>query len=150
MPTVAARTEIAGARIERVWEIVSDTARYPRLVGHVLAVTPDDAYHRWAVLLNGSRVDWVQRDRLTPPRRLDFEQVSGDLDVLRGKWALAQRGASVALRLLIHFSLGVDGLAPLLDPVWAQAFQVHADALVRAVAAASLAAEIPVAEMDAT
>jgi ribosome-associated toxin RatA of RatAB toxin-antitoxin module len=141
MPTVTAQTEIAAARIERVWDIVSDVERYPSLAAHVLEVSPDGAHHRWAVLLNGSRVGWVQRDCPSPPRQLRFEQVTGDLDQLRGRWALEQRGTSVRLCLRICAHLGVDGLAPLLDPIWAQSFQAHADALVRAIAAASSPAE---------
>jgi ribosome-associated toxin RatA of RatAB toxin-antitoxin module len=136
MPTVNASTKIVGARIERVWHVVSDVERYPSMAGHVLEVSPDGGRHRWVVLLNGSRVYWVQRDLPSPPWRLEFEQVTGDLDRLRGCWTLEQRGADVLLSLEIHFHLGIDGLAPLLDPIWTQSFQAHADALARAVAAA--------------
>lgn len=138
MPTVNALAELRGARLERVWEVVSDVERYPDLAGHVLEVSPCDGGHRWVVLLNGSRVEWVQRDRPTAPLSLEFEQVTGDLDALRGRWTLDRSASGVTVRLRIDFHLGVDGLAHLLDPIWAQSFQAHADALTRAVASADL------------
>lgn len=136
MPTVNALAELDGARIERVWEVVSDVERYPDLVDHVLEVSPCEGGHRWVVLLNGSRVQWVQRDRPTEPSSLEFEQVTGDLDTLRGRWTLDRSASGVTVRLRIDFHLGVDGLAHLLDPIWTQSFRAHADALTRAVTAA--------------
>lgn len=136
MPTVNALAELDGARIERVWEMVSDVERYPDLADHVLEVSPCDAGHRWVVLLNGSRVRWVQRDWSTEPLSLEFEQVTGDLAALRGRWTLDRSPSGVTARLRIDFHLGVGGLAHLLDPIWTQSFQAHADALTRAVLAA--------------
>jgi polyketide cyclase/dehydrase/lipid transport protein len=136
MPTVNATAELTGARIEGVWDVVSDAGHFPDLADHVLEVSPGDGGHRWVVLLNGSRVQWVQRDRPRGPRLLEFEQVEGDLDALGGRWTLDPSATGVTLGLRIEFHLGVDGLAHLLDPIWTQSFQAHADALTRAVAAA--------------
>jgi ribosome-associated toxin RatA of RatAB toxin-antitoxin module len=143
MPTVSTRTEITNARIQTVWNIVRDVERYPSLANHVLEVSPDGPHHRWAVLLNGSRVEWVQRDWWKPPSRAGFDQVSGDFDRLRGGWWLERRGSGAVLRLRIDLHLGVDGLAPLLDPVWAQSFQAHADALLSAIAGAAGEPAVP-------
>ncbi|MEU5693412.1 SRPBCC family protein [Actinosynnema sp. NPDC020468] len=129
--TVVARTPLDGVPEQRVWAAVRSVAEH---AGHVLAVsaTPEGD-ERWSVLLNGSRVDWVQRNHPVAGGRMRFDQVSGDLAELGGTWSVADG----VLGLDVEFHLGVDGLAPLLDPIWAQSFQAHADALVRAVAAAS-------------
>lgn len=137
MPTVNALAELDGARVERVWEVISDIERYPDLTDQVLEVSPCGDGHRWVVLLNGSRVQWVQRDRATEHESLEFEQVTGDLGALRGRWTLDRSASGVTVRLRIDFHLGVDGLAHLLDPIWTQSFQAYADALTRAVAAAA-------------
>lgn len=142
MRAVAASAEIAGADLDQVWGIVSDSARFPRLVDHVLAVTRrGDGAVEWLTLLNGSRVSWVQREFAQQPRLLVFEQLYGDLDQLRGRWTLHPQPTGVQLRLKIEFHLGVDGLADLLDPIWEQSFQAHADALTRAVARAGSPAQ---------
>jgi ribosome-associated toxin RatA of RatAB toxin-antitoxin module len=139
MFTVNASADVVGARVEQVWDVVADVERYPSLADHVLEVSPDGPHHRWSVLLNGSRVAWVQRERPVPPRRLDFEQVSGDFEELRGRWTVQPRDGATGLQLQLQVHLGVDGLAALLDPIWAQSFQAHADAVVHAVATAAVA-----------
>lgn len=137
MRTVRASAQIAGADLDQVWAVVSHSERYPLLVEHILEVNRrDDGAAQWCALLNGSRVSWVQRERGQPPRSLVFEQVRGDLDRLRGRWTLRPRPAGVWLGLDVEFSLGLDGLAPLFDPIWEQSFQAHADAVVGALARA--------------
>jgi ribosome-associated toxin RatA of RatAB toxin-antitoxin module len=137
MPAVAATVDIPAAPIDRVWDVVYDCERYPALAEHVLEVSRrDDGHVEWLALLNGSRVGWVQQDSAQPPQVLAFEQVDGDLDQLRGRWTLLPQPSGVRLRLDIEFHLGVDGLAALLDPMWAQSFHAHAEALTRAVARA--------------
>lgn len=134
MPAVTSSIEIPGADVDLVWDVVSDSARFPDLAEHVKGVTwRNSGEAEWLVGLNGSTVSWIQRESARPPRWLDFEQVDGDLDRLRGRWSLHGQTFGVRLSLKIEFELGVDGLAPLLDPIWEQSFQAHANALVRAV-----------------
>jgi ribosome-associated toxin RatA of RatAB toxin-antitoxin module len=133
--TIRATAEIPGVDLARVWDVVRDSAAYPRIVDHVLAVTGcGDGTAEWCVLLNGGRVTWIQREHADPPGSLAFEQTRGDFDALRGRWTLRSQGSGVEVSLRVEFHLGVDGLAALLDPIWAQSFQTHADALVDAVA----------------
>lgn len=129
MGTVLAQARLDGVPPERVWQVLTaDPAGWG--AEHVLevAATPDGD-QRWFVRLNGSTVEWVQRTVSAGAGELAFVQVSGDFDQLRGTWTV-QPGR---LRLTVEFHLGIDGLAPLLDPIWAQSLQVHADALARAV-----------------
>lgn len=133
MPTtiqrVAASAPAPGLDARRAWDLLAD-GDLPRLCDQVLEVTPEGDGQRWRVLLNGSEVRWRQVERARTAERLEFEQTEGDLAVFAGTWAL--RDGRLSLELLFH--LGVDGLAPLLDPIWGQSLKAFADALVHAVA----------------
>jgi hypothetical protein len=133
VPSVMSESIVDATTARRVWPLLEDGARLASLVAHVLEVAPAPAgARRWRVLLNGSEVRWQQRAERAPGE-LRFEQTAGDLDRLRGAWTLSERDGAMRLALRIDFHLGVDGLAPLLDPIWTQSFQAHADALVNAV-----------------
>jgi hypothetical protein len=143
MPEVMASTDIADVTPDRVWRLVEDGPGMVGLADRVLRVsTVDSTETAWTALLNGAEVDWVQRDSADPPHRLDFVQVRGDLADLRGRWTIRPTdGGGVRLELWLAFHLGIDGLAPLFDPIWARAFQAHAEHLVRSVARAATAAK---------
>jgi hypothetical protein len=85
------------------------------------------------VLLNGSEVHWRLVETGSGPARLEYTQTDGDLASLECAWSAEDGGLVLDLR----FHLGIDGLAPLLDPIWGQSLHAFADALVRAVAAAA-------------
>ncbi|MFI5779558.1 type II toxin-antitoxin system RatA family toxin [Nocardia sp. NPDC051570] len=138
MPSVTAQIVAAQITPARLWDVLTDSARFPHVIDHVLDVsgTPD-GHENWTVLLNGSKVSWVQRTTLHSQQQLAFEQVTGDLAELHGTWDLLPTDGNTTLRLRIEFHLGIDGLAPLLNPIWVQSFQAYADAMVRAVAGAA-------------
>jgi hypothetical protein len=135
MPEVTASIDIADVTPDRVWRLVEDGPGMVERADRVIRVsTVDDVETAWTVLLNGAEVDWVQRDSLDPPHRLDFVQVRGDLADLRGRWTIQPTdGGGVQLDLWLAFDLGIDGLAPLFDPIWAQAIQAYAEHLVRSI-----------------
>ena len=134
MVTVTSSVDLVAVTPQAVWSVVSDSAGMVRRAAHVHSVVMDGDVARWTVSLNGSRIQWEQREHAEPPHCLTFEQVTGDLDELRGTWTVRALETGVRVRLEIAFHLGVDGLAPLLDPIWAQSFHFHADALVQGVA----------------
>jgi hypothetical protein len=127
MCVVRSRATVPGITAERVRAVLADGTALAEACDQVVEVsgTPQED-QRWRVLLNGSEVTWVQRAGTA----LDFTQVEGDLAELRGAWAVEPD----RLGLMIEFHLGIDGLAPLLDPIWTQSFQAFADALVVSVA----------------
>ncbi|MEU1122631.1 SRPBCC family protein [Streptomyces sp. NPDC005899] len=140
MPEVQAETLIEGHTPEEVWDWVKDSERLASRARHVVAVSPVSdpgrtfRVNEWTVLLNGSEVTWRQREAAGPGLRLGFEQTAGDLEKLSGEWALAAAGTGTRVSLSLTYELGVDGLAPLLDPIWSQSFRAHADELLRALA----------------
>jgi hypothetical protein len=136
MCVVIAETPMPEVPARRVWGVLGGDG-LPSLAEHVLDVrTTPQGDQQWSVLLNGSQVDWVQRTVQAGAHELAFELLSGDLAELRGRWTLSPG----RLRLTMQFHLGIDGLAPLFDPIWTQSLQAHADALVRAVAGAARSA----------
>ncbi|MGH3681065.1 MAG: type II toxin-antitoxin system RatA family toxin [Natronosporangium sp.] len=147
MPVVTASVEVPGAAAERVWAVVSDGERMPARSDQVVQVRrhPDRAGQppraSWTVLLNGSRVSWVQQETAQPPYQLAFTQLTGDLAELSGRWRIHLTPAGVRLELRLAFQLGIDGLARLFDPIWTQALQAYADQLVPALARAATSTE---------
>jgi Polyketide cyclase / dehydrase and lipid transport len=133
MPAVEAHAPAPGLDPAHLWPLLATGEDLPRLCDQVLEVTPaPGGGQHWRVLLNGSEVDWDQTTTPAGPGSLRFEQVRGDFETLRGTWTL-QDGR---LGLAVEFHLGVDGLAPLLDPIWTQSWQAFADLLVRRLAGA--------------
>ena len=123
------------------WAVLQEPNRWAPLAPHVRAVDrPSAGRTAWDVLLNGSRCRWVQRESAQRPGLTRFEKVHGDVVKLHGNWSVRETPAGIVIALDLEFDLGVDGLAPLLNPIWTQSFQAHADALVRAVAAACTSA----------
>ncbi|TQK51140.1 polyketide cyclase/dehydrase/lipid transport protein [Streptomyces sp. SLBN-118] len=141
MPEIQAEAVTEGLTPEELWSLVKDGEGIASRAGHVVDVRTVPSESRqyrttaWTVLLNGSEVSWVQREFAEEGPRLRFEQVSGDLEELTGEWSVDSAPGGSRLALSIAFELGIDGLAPLLEPIWAQSFQAHVDALLRAVTA---------------
>ncbi|WP_432089517.1 MULTISPECIES: type II toxin-antitoxin system RatA family toxin [unclassified Streptomyces] len=141
MPEIQAETLIEGRTPDEVWALVEHSERIASRAGHVVAVSPrpeqDETFrlNEWKVLLNGSEVTWVQREAAGPGLRLRFEQTEGDLEELSGEWTVTAAPTGTRVRLVLGFELGIDGLAPLLEPIWSQSFQAHADALLRSLSA---------------
>ncbi|MGW4894276.1 SRPBCC family protein [Kitasatospora sp. NPDC004240] len=141
LPEIHAVAQIDGRSADELWAVVKDCLAFAPRAEHVLGVRvlpTGDKRRRsteWTVLLNGSEVTWVQEETARPGPLLGFEQTAGDLERLTGEWTVETTPTGAKVGLGIAFDLGVDGLAPLLDPIWAQSLQAHADALLRAVAA---------------
>ncbi|MDM4721528.1 SRPBCC family protein [Micromonospora sp. WMMA1363] len=136
MPTITAETHVARPAAQ-VWAAVRSAATLASQAPHVVDVRADGASTHWTVLLNGSEVAWEQRDDVGPGTVLRFTQITGDLEEMSGSWEVAEAAGGARVRLTIVFELGVDGLAPLLEPIWAQSLQAHAEALLRVVPAGS-------------
>jgi hypothetical protein len=141
MPGIQADTLIEGRTPDEVWAILKESSRVASHARHVVAVRSQSdqdktfRINEWTVLLNGSEVTWRQREAAGPGLRLRFEQTAGDLEKLSGEWSLTAAGTGTRASLALDYELGVDGLAPLLEPIWSQSFQAHADELLRALAA---------------
>jgi hypothetical protein len=136
MPRLTATATVAVPH-DRLRALLSRSQDWAWRAPHVLDVTPTGSgATSWQVLLNGSRCAWTLAERDDASGALAFDQVEGDLERMSGSWSLEPVDSGTRVRLHLSFDLGVDGLAALLDPIWSQSLQAHADALLHALAAA--------------
>lgn len=124
MPDVSLEMEVR-APAERVWAAVVDIERYPDSMENVrwakILATDGPARRRcaWSVTLKGSILEWEETERLDPQAlRLDFEQLSGDMERFDGAWQLERAGDELTrVRLTVSFEIGIPLLADMLNPV---------------------------------
>jgi ribosome-associated toxin RatA of RatAB toxin-antitoxin module len=144
MPIVRSSIDILHVDVAHVWNVVCDFERHPEYMADVLEVrylerTAATALSSWRVLLNGSELTWVERDLFTPPSRIDFDQIEGDLELFRGSWSIAGPDGGVRVSLEIEFDLGIPSLAAVLDPVGIQAIHTNSRSMLTAIGQRRLA-----------
>lgn len=119
------------ARVEEppdvVYDRLADFARYPELAPSVLGVdvdatTEDDGvpscHSHWEVTFRNGVMRWTEVDRFHRDRlAIEFEQESGDLALLRGRWLVVANGDDAAIEFELEFDLGLPGLETFLEPV---------------------------------
>lgn len=116
------------------WAAVVDVVGYPACMENVESVEvvgqagPTHRTTAWSVRLKGSVLRWTERELIDHPgRRFDFEQITGDLGSFSGHWAVSGApGGGSTVRLHADFDLGIPLLAPMLDPVAADALRDNA------------------------
>jgi ribosome-associated toxin RatA of RatAB toxin-antitoxin module len=138
MPTVRTAVEIPGVTAEHVWNVVSEYERYPAVMANVLSVaflerTEHRTVSAWRVLLEGTELTWEENDTFEPPYRIRFEQIDGDLDLLRGGWELTETGHGVRVELSLEFDIGIPSLADVLNPIGVRAIEANAHSMLTAI-----------------
>lgn len=118
---------LPGARVEAVFDTLTQFERYPSLVGVVRSVkilerpaqgpltSAWEVYFRNGVL-SWTEADWLRRDE----QRIDFEQTEGDFDEFSGAWVLTARDGGVDVLFSADFDFGIPSLASIIDPVAAR------------------------------
>lgn len=117
-------TAVVDADPDEVYRQLSNFPSYVGLAPSVRSVemSEDNSVSRWEVTFRDGVLRWAEADRYDPvARRLEFEQIDGDLEVFEGVWAVVadDRGAHVSFTAAID--LGLPGLAEFLEPVAQQA-----------------------------
>ncbi len=123
MPDVNLDMEIR-APAATVWEAVLDSERYPDSMASVrrVRILEDEGDRRrtaWSVELKGSILEWEEQEQIDPAARtIAFQQLSGDLDVLDGRWTVEELAPELS-RASLHmtFEIGIPLLAEMLNPV---------------------------------
>ncbi|MEU5882409.1 SRPBCC family protein [Spirillospora sp. NPDC047279] len=133
MPQVRVDLDIE-ADVDSVWETVCAVEAYPQYMENVrsLTVLRDDGTTRttaWSVLLKGSILEWSETERIDHVRRrLEFNQLDGDLDRFDGFWQVtAREGGRTHVELDIVFEIGIPLLAQMLDPVAVRAIRDNSE-----------------------
>jgi Polyketide cyclase / dehydrase and lipid transport len=113
----------------QVWEALRSPSAFVSTAKHVVSVRPQPGGGDAWVVLSGGKVRWIQHDEPANDA-MEFWMVDGDLEGFRGRWEARDEGGSTVVSLTMDFWLGVDGLAPLLNPVWTTLMQSHVTGLV--------------------
>lgn len=124
MQSVRIEASIEGADPGETFDRVVAFERYPDLVEAVQKVTVDRSgevdrpLSDWEVTFRHGLLRWREEDRLDRADGVvDFEQVSGDFDVFRGRWALTPTASGTDLLFEASFDFGVPSLESIIDPV---------------------------------
>ncbi|MEV7013779.1 SRPBCC family protein [Streptosporangium sp. NPDC051022] len=135
MPTVTT-SHTSTEPAQRIWEVLLDCEEFPSYMDEVVDVTILDRSgsnrtSRWAVLLKGSELEWVERDTVDHERRrIEFEQIEGDLAYFDGYWQVTDDGAGqTTIELHVEFDIGIPLMADMLNPVAARALEENSKAI---------------------
>ncbi|WUI01732.1 SRPBCC family protein [Spirillospora sp. NBC_00431] len=137
MPKVQVELSI-DADADVVWQAVHAVEAYPRYMESVRSVeiVADDGTSRttaWSVLLKGSILEWSEAERVDDRlRRIEFNQLDGDLDRFDGHWQVTPEGdGRTRVELDIAFEIGIPLLAQMLDPVAVRAIRDNSVQMLR-------------------
>ncbi len=75
----------------RVWEVITDYRRYPRMIPsvveiEVLSKKGDDVVLEMEIEVPGSNVEYKRHDRLFPRHRIEMWPEDDEGDITRGRW----------------------------------------------------------------
>lgn len=107
----------------RVFDILADFPRYPTYSSAVRSVVlrEDSGYgtvSEWEVDFRGGILRWVETDAFDPAAgRIEFRQLSGDIDVFTGYWQVEPGQDGCVVEFGCWFDLGIPTLDEVLDPI---------------------------------
>ena len=128
---------------EVVWNLVCDLESYPKLMESVVSIgivseAPGpggtvDTVADWEIVLKGSILKWRERDHRDPAaRRVTYRQVSGDMERFQGFWQVSKITEEVTEAVLeVDFSIGIEMLRPMLEPVAVRAVHRNSTEMLR-------------------
>lgn len=122
MPTITTR-RTTGQSPGRIWDALLDCTSIPSYVpevaeAEILTQDGDRRTTRWAVLLGGPRMEWVEEDSLDHERRrIDFRQIEGPLSSCAGHVQLGTDGSLTTVELRIDFEIGIPLMDAMLGPI---------------------------------
>lgn len=122
MPDITTTINIDNVSKQDVWAILADFENYPRFMDSVLNVDVDTDkaegfLSTWTVMLNGCELIWTERDILSEPDEIRFEQTDGDIETWEGYWRITEVGSGCDITLHVVFDIGIPSLSDLLHPV---------------------------------
>lgn len=89
----------------------------------------------WEVNFRNGILKWEEEDTVDRgARRIEFEQVAGDLAAFSGHWAVEEQDSGASICFRADFDLGIPSLASMLDPVAERALRANIAELISAFA----------------
>jgi ribosome-associated toxin RatA of RatAB toxin-antitoxin module len=122
VPTITTR-HTTGKAPGRIWAALLDCASIPSYIpevagAEILGEDGDRRTTRWAVLLGGPRLEWVEEDSIDHERRrIDFRQTEGPLSRCTGHWQIGADGPLTTVELHIDFEIGIPLMDAMLGPI---------------------------------
>lgn len=126
---------IVPVTVDATYDRLSDFAAYPDLAPSVLRVDVfndliENGHRRscqsaWEVTFRNGVLSWEETDEFDRDHRtVSFEQVDGDLEVLRGSWSVREAASGGSeVHFEAEFDLGLPGLEDFLEPVAQRALE---------------------------
>lgn len=142
MPRVQLDIDVA-TDPDLAWRTILDVESYAEYMDDVRCVTvlsnePGQRVTAWSVVLKGSILEWTEVEViLEEPRRINFRQLDGDLDVFDGYWQVSSGDTGCRVTLVIEFEIGIPLLADMLNPVATRALRDNSERMLRALEARS-------------
>lgn len=86
----------------------------------------------WVALLDDCRIEWTESDVFNEEiYTIDFRQTVGDFREMWGRWKLTPlRSDETQIELVIEFDIGIESLAPLLNPLVESAIVEHSELII--------------------
>jgi ribosome-associated toxin RatA of RatAB toxin-antitoxin module len=135
---VECSTLVAAAPAE-VFELIRRAEDFSRYMPNVLSVriiehVDGRRLSEWRTLLDGAPLNWVEEDRLQPPRRLSYRLVEGDIEHLEGEWLIEEEGPGRSrLTARLSYRLGVPIIEEVLGEIVAAKIRLNLEAMLEAV-----------------
>ncbi|MGS2642541.1 MULTISPECIES: SRPBCC family protein [unclassified Streptosporangium] len=108
------------ATAAEVIERLGDEPAFPAYARDIVSVSDTgDGLRQWVLAFRGGTARWVQRSRGPgggpQPYRIEFEQVSGDFQHLRGAWTSTDLPDGCEVVFDVNYSTSVPHLAGAID-----------------------------------
>ncbi|MGN9840959.1 type II toxin-antitoxin system RatA family toxin [Nonomuraea sp. H19] len=99
-----------------VLERLGDEAAFPAYAAGLISVSDaGDGLREWVLAFRGGTATWVQRSRRAEPYRIEFEQVSGDFQHLKGAWTATDLAGGCEVGYEVSYSTSVPHFAGAID-----------------------------------
>ena len=87
----------------------------------------------WRTLLDGAPLNWLEEDRLEPPRRLHYRLIEGDIEHLEGEWLIEEApGGGTRVRARLAYRLGVPIIEEVLGEIVQGKIRLNLEAMLAA------------------
>lgn len=137
MRTINIRAAVGRRTAVEVFRDLAQFECWPRYSTAIRKVTVTDRgagrqESAWEANFHDGILRWVELDVIDPEaRRVSFEQLSGDVDLFRGTWALVDDISGCRFWFDATFDLGLPALADLLEPIAEQAIRENIHSVLR-------------------
>ncbi len=116
--TIIAETFFEGMnRQDKVWDVISHIEEHSQKLANVLDLyslktMATEKHLSWNAMLDDAPFSWIEKNIFDSQNKvLQFESLSGDFDIWRGKWKVGLNSKNaVSLKIKLEYELGIPVL----------------------------------------